>query len=141
MRVVFYKLYMFIVKEKKKKDTSHIYVPIERHHVRKPCLTLNQDSFFSQWLSFNIDLLLHLWHNLLLYQGLIQKVEVDIDGEKGAQISVVAKKTVTHRWPPDYQYRFYTNNILHLYVTSPQLYVHNLSPKWLNNRSWVLLAF
>ena len=31
-------------------------------------------------------------------QGLIQKEKVDIDGEKSAQISIVAKKTVTQRW-------------------------------------------
>ena len=69
----------------------------ERQRLRKPCLTLNQHNFFPQWLSLNNDVLLHLRHNLLLYQGLIQKVEVDIDGEKGAQIRVVAKKTVTYR--------------------------------------------
>ena len=110
---------MFIAKEKKKKDTSHRYVSTEIQRLRKLCLTLNQDSFFPQWLSFNNDLLLHLWHNLLLYQGLIQKVEVGIDGDKGAQIRVVAKKTVTHRWAPDYQYGFHTNNTLNLCVTSP----------------------
>ena len=33
------------------------------------------------------------------FQGIIiQKEEVDIDGEKSAQISIVAKKTVTQRW-------------------------------------------
>ena len=31
-------------------------------------------------------------------QGLIQKEKVSIDGEKGAQISVAAKKIVTQRW-------------------------------------------
>ena len=30
-----------------------------------------------------------------MYQGLIQKEKVDIDGEKGAQISIVTKKIVT----------------------------------------------
>lgn len=46
-------------------------------------------------------------------------MEFDIDGEKGAQIRVAAKKTVTDRCPPDCQYGFHTNNTLHLYVTSP----------------------
>ena len=31
-------------------------------------------------------------------QGLIRKEKVDIDGEKSAQISTVAKKIVTQRW-------------------------------------------
>ena len=34
----------------------------------------------------------------MVIQGLIQKEKVDIDGEKGAQISDVAKKIVTHGW-------------------------------------------
>ena len=32
------------------------------------------------------------------HKGLIQKEKVDIDGEKSAQISIVAKKTETQRW-------------------------------------------
>ena len=31
-------------------------------------------------------------------QGLIQKERVDIDDEKGAQISIVAKKIITQGW-------------------------------------------
>ena len=31
-------------------------------------------------------------------QGLIQKEKVEIDGEKGAQISIVAKEIVTQGW-------------------------------------------
>ena len=34
----------------------------------------------------------------VINQGLIQKEKVDIDGEKIAKISIVAKKTITQRW-------------------------------------------
>ena len=33
----------------------------------------------------------------VINQGLIQKEKVDIDGEKIAEISIVAKKTITQR--------------------------------------------
>ena len=35
---------------------------------------------------------------MILNEGLIQKEKVDFDGEKSAQISIVAEKSVTQTW-------------------------------------------
>ena len=39
------------------------------------------------------------WNKLLNWKhGLVQKEKVDINGEKGAQITIIAKKIVTQGW-------------------------------------------